>query len=875
MATDVGSARVEVTGDVRNFARQTERELDAALSRMRIDPVEIPVDTDGTRRAGEKAGRELGTGVSSGIQEQLGGGQTLRLFARALAGSLVGIPALIGPALVTAGVGIAAGIAVAAAAVLGSLLGGALAAAGGLGVIGLGAFLLKEEPGLVSAAKSMTSSVGKVFRDAAKPLLEPLIESLELFQGMIERSSHLIQRAFREIAPAVVPFAEGISDMVQNILPGFVYLVSESAPLIENLGKSFGHLGNDISASLAYIADVGPELDIFLQDLVAGLGNAIIWMGQFINWSARMYVALKDLAQNGFESETFEQMTEALKSFVLNGITYVINNLPRLIEGFLEMKTAVINAVVDLVLGIAEALPSIIPVLVNLVISVVTTLVNGLVTAVPQVITAAGELINGLVTGIVNALPTLIPAVISIITSLITGLLGLIPIVIDAGLRLIRGLISGLLLALPEISIALTKAIPQIISAFITAIPQILLLGLNIITAIIQGIGDALPQVADAFRNDVIPTILETLRTEGPKLIEQGAEALKTLMQGWIDNLSIITDVITNDVIPALTELFKESPEILEAGIDVFETILQAWTDNIDMLTTFITDTLVPQITEFLRENPEVADAAINLLVTMIEAMVENIGLITEFVTGTLIPELVDTIADNAPELSEAGLEIMKAFVGSLIRSIPSVVGASNRIGSNMLGAILGFGARMASAGLNLAIALGNAFARYGRDRILAASRAVREAVTGFFGGAASWLVDAGRRIVSGLVSGIQSAFNRVRSVLGTLTGMLPDWKGPAELDKRILRPSGRMVMQGFELGLTDEMDSIKRSLSGITADLPAWVGAPPRGGDGASQTTMLNIAEGAIIIQATDRQGGEEAAEALLDRLAQAGAVR
>jgi hypothetical protein len=47
------------------------------------------------------------------------------------------------------------------------------------------------------------------------------------------------------------------------------------------------------------------------------------------------------------------------------------------------------------------------------------------------------------------------------------------------------------------------------------------------------------------------------------------------------------------------------------------------------------------------------------------------------------------------------------------------------------------------------------------------------------------------------------------------------------------------------------------------------------RGGDGAAQTVSLTIAPGAIVVQGQGREAGEEAAEAILERLGQATLVK
>jgi phage-related protein len=94
--------------------------------------------------------------------------------------------------------------------------------------------------------------------------------------------------------------------------------------------------------------------------------------------------------------------------------------------------------------------------------------------------------------------------------------------------------------------------------------------------------------------------------------------------------------------------------------------------------------------------------------------------------------------------------------------------------------------------------------------------------ITGALGNIGSILYSAGASVIQGFLDGIQSAFGRVRDTLSNLTNLLPDWKGPATKDEKILRPSGQKVIGGFVTGLEDEYGSVKSSLHGLTRSMTA-----------------------------------------------------
>lgn len=102
----------------------------------------------------------------------------------------------------------------------------------------------------------------------------------------------------------------------------------------------------------------------------------------------------------------------------------------------------------------------------------------------------------------------------------------------------------------------------------------------------------------------------------------------------------------------------------------------------------------------------------------------------------------------------------------------------------------------------------------------------VKSAVVGMFSNAGGWLVNAGRRIISGLISGIRGMIGSLRNQLSGITNMIPDWKGPAQKDAVLLKPAGESVMDGFMAGVESRISGLKNQLGGITAGMPGMVAA-------------------------------------------------
>lgn len=98
-------------------------------------------------------------------------------------------------------------------------------------------------------------------------------------------------------------------------------------------------------------------------------------------------------------------------------------------------------------------------------------------------------------------------------------------------------------------------------------------------------------------------------------------------------------------------------------------------------------------------------------------------------------------------------------------------------------------------------------------------------AIRGAFSGAGTWLADAGRRIIDGLIGSVQRGFERVRRKFQELTNLIPDWKGPAARDRDLLKKPADLIMDGFAERLESRFGGVRSTLSGFTGSLAAAAG--------------------------------------------------
>lgn len=124
--------------------------------------------------------------------------------------------------------------------------------------------------------------------------------------------------------------------------------------------------------------------------------------------------------------------------------------------------------------------------------------------------------------------------------------------------------------------------------------------------------------------------------------------------------------------------------------------------------------------------------------------------------------------------------------------------------------------------------------------------------ILGALGNLRTLLLNAGGNVIDGFLDGIRRGFDKVRGLLNKLTGMLPDWKGPARVDRDILYDSGDMVAGGFERGFVARFTGRTRATMGdLTRALPDAVTA--RGGGAGGGNVEVHVHSPAVI--ASDRE--------------------
>jgi phage-related protein len=202
---------------------------------------------------------------------------------------------------------------------------------------------------------------------------------------------------------------------------------------------------------------------------------------------------------------------------------------------------------------------------------------------------------------------------------------------------------------------------------------------------------------------------------------------------------------------------------------------------------------------------------------------------------------VIAAVLGNIISVWNAGWNTIHTFLAMIWTRIGSTVSAAIAFGlsiirgfiSGALSAINGLGSIPARVG-GFFMAMFNQ-ANTGIQRLLTLMRSVPNSALNALGNLGSILYNAGRNLINGLINGVRNAIGELRGLLNSVTGWIPDWKGPMEKDRRLLEPTGDAIMGGLMRGIRKNIGGLRGLLGSVTTGMPtmAMAGVPGGGSTG------------------------------------------
>ena len=293
--------------------------------------------------------------------------------------------------------------------------------------------------------------------------------------------------------------------------------------------------------------------------------------------------------------------------------------------------------------------------------------------------------------------------------------------------------------------------------------------------------------------------------------------------------LAAAASFLTGTVVPALIVVAGWITDTVIPALVAFAARVQAWRDQMLPVVREFRDRFIAFVSEIWPE---------------VQAAFENVRRIVMTILGAVAAYIRDhgdtikAVLSAAWSFIRATIDNALAIISNVIRLVLNVLQGDWRGAWENIKAILRAVVNQIEAILRTAITIWPQIMELAADGIKRVFRA-----------AGTWLIDAGRQIVQGLIDGITGMMGRVWSKAEELAQGVKD-RVAGVLDifspSRVMRALGAMIPKGFALGIADGTPQVARAVTAMAAPVPgmamAAAAAGPRVSGRDVGPTVANI---------------------------------
>ncbi|MBP2479098.1 phage-related protein [Crossiella equi] len=600
--------------------------------------------------------------------------------------------------------------------------------------------------------------------------------------------------------------------------------------ILGNARTAIGNLTGAVAPLLSAFTDVAAVGSTFLPQLTSGAIGAAQSFSEFISTAREsgqlagwISAALDVLRQLGaLLGNVFSIVTSVFSAASASGgnMLTVLVGITGQVAEFLESAQG-ITALQQIFGGLATVAAGLGPI----VEAIGQALVTSLAPAVAQIGPMLGEALRSLAPAIaplgqmLAALaPLLAVAAQAFVSMLVPAVAALAPVVqaLAPALSEVVGLLGGALGA------AITQLAPVIAALAAVLAPLLSQLG----GLMVQAIGESAPALA-AFGAALVPIVAQV----GGALVQALAAVMPVL--GALSTLfSTVLLAALNAVMPVLpvlvgaitqlaqvitTALAAATPVLTEVGTLVGQVLAQAIGGLVPIIPPLaeaflaVVNALLPLLPIVLQIVTELLPPLITLLTSLMPVIVQGAQLFATLVTA--ITPLVELIVNLVVPALQGLIAVATTVFGSLAAIVGGAMQVVRGVIETVLGLVTGNWDRAWNGLLTILRGIWTAISgvvRSAVDGVISFVVGLGERILNVFGGAGTWLVQAGRDIINGLINGLKAAWNWVvdwlRSKVSGLINQVMQWLG-IRSPSTVFAEIGTQVGAGLALGIENTAD--------------------------------------------------------------------
>lgn len=718
-----------------------------------------------------------------------------------------------------------------------------------------------EETGSVfnkvaATGKAYTDNINQL-SDRGLPIWQALADKLGVTTDEVREMASKGKIDFQTFSDAAASVAGTVATEMGTTVPGaFANLKASIGRIGANLLDGvFGKLGPLIQAATKAL---GP-----MEDMAKGLGSAIgDVLGPAIDrvtgWLTKLGEGAGGITGKlSGMSGVIAPVAAAFGALGLGGVGPLLTKIPILGEAFG---------------GLANSLG-----LIGGPVGVAVAALGGLIATTPRLKSAFGAQLSALFQNLKNTLsgmgpafetfkktlslafkdvgPSLIGSLESVINSvgaIFQQLIGVIPQIVEPLLTgfgqmapAIGQTLTAIASAISEVMALLVPLVPQIITPLMQVFSSLMPVITNIVNVVLGAIQSLLPPITTLIAN-LLPAVSSIISAMAPVItvigeaIGQVVTVIVNLVSTVLPPLLDVVNALIQPILSMITTLLPPLNAVIQALIPIIMQIVAALAEIIAPI-----GQIVAQIA-----------GAVMPIIQQLGSIVQSVANLVAWAINSL---LLPAFSAMAPAVTSA-VGTVKAVFSTISGIISGIVNVVSGIISGNWGQVWnGFKQIVSSAVKGLGSIVGG----------------IRDTVLNALSGAGQWLVQSGKAIIDGLISGIKGAISGAKdAVSGALQSIRdlfpfsPAKEGPFSGSGWVLY-SGRSITAAFAQGVTDNAgkaekavhDAMQRAQSaanGVELAYRSTIGrtdTATAGYGGDQRTNVTNITQNITTVQDDPRK--------------------
>lgn len=421
--------------------------------------------------------------------------------------------------------------------------------------------------------------------------------------------------------------------------------------------------------------------------------------------------------------------------------------------------------------------------------------------------------------------------------------------------------VGGLSDALAKLQPFLTGAINGITSAIEPAFSAIN----SALGSVIQGLMDFGTQIAPVFQpvadafmrvGEALQPVMSQVQSSLLPALSQIGTAAGSLMTALAPLIAMIVSTVGPYIAQIMSFIVSLATTIATNLAPVIQGIADLITAAMPIIQTIWTTAMTAMQGVITAVWP-----IIQTIVTTAMGVIQSvISIVTAAISGDWsgvwegIKAIASSVWEGIKSTVTNGINTAKSIINSVLNAISSMwSGAWNALGGFLNGAWNSFVETVSG----------------GNERVMGLLRDLPGKITSLFSGAGSWLINAGKSIINGLLDGLKNAWGNVTGFIGGIGDWIVSHKGPPSYDAVMLTKNGELIMRGLLDGMIsgwgdveDFIGSRNASISASYAVSPTYSPrdfTPSASGDGSAVIEWLERNLGDIISDRTPVMGSRD----------------